>query len=61
MSMGEVDDRVSHVFTTSHIPEMWSRARNLMHESILKPELLNKNLMNLNQCIMEKNHVLVDA
>ena len=43
MSMGEVDDRVSHVFTTSHIPEMWSRARNLMHESILKPELLNRS------------------
>lgn len=42
MSMGEVDESVSHVFPTSHIPEMWSRAGNLLHESILKPELLNR-------------------
>ena len=42
MSMGEIDSSVKHVFSESHIPEMWSRARNLLHESILKPELLNR-------------------
>ena len=42
MSMGEIDSSVKHVFSESHIPEMWSRAGNLLHESILKPELLNR-------------------
>ena len=42
MSMGEIDSSVKHVFSKSHIPEMWSRAGNLLHESILKPELLNR-------------------
>tara|TARA_A100001015_G_scaffold282354_1_gene346534 strand:+ start:2745 stop:5279 length:2535 start_codon:yes stop_codon:yes gene_type:complete len=42
MSMGEIDSSVKHVFSESHVPEMWSRAGNLLHESILKPELLNR-------------------
>ena len=41
MSMGELHDSVKPYFSKPHIPEMWSRARNLLHESILKPELLN--------------------
>ena len=39
--MGELHDSVKPYFSKPHIPEMWSRARNLLHESILKPELLN--------------------
>lgn len=42
MSMGPVDESISHIFETQHIPEMWSRAGNLFRESILKPELLNR-------------------
>jgi len=42
MSMGEVDESISHIFQTNHVPEMWSRAGNLLRESILKPELLNR-------------------
>jgi len=41
MSMGTVHDSVKHVFGDVPPSEMWSRAGNLAHETILKPELLN--------------------
>lgn len=41
MAMGTVHKSVAHVFPTAHTGQMYSRAGNLMHESILKPELLN--------------------
>lgn len=41
MSMGSVHQSVKHVFENIQPSEMWSRAGNLIHESILKPELLN--------------------
>jgi len=41
MTMGTVHERVRHVFDGIKPSEMWSRAGNLIHESILKPELLN--------------------
>ena len=41
MSMGSVHESVSHIFNNINPSEMWSRAGNLIHESILKPELLN--------------------
>jgi hypothetical protein len=41
MSMGSVHEKIKHVFDGIQPSEMWSRAGNLRHESILKPELLN--------------------
>lgn len=41
MSMGSVHESVRHVFDGIRPSEMWSRAGNLTHETILKPELLN--------------------
>jgi len=41
MSMGTVHKKVRHVFDNIRPSDMWSRAGNLVHESILKPELLN--------------------
>lgn len=41
MSMGSVHESVRHVFDDIKPSEMWSRAGNLTHETILKPELLN--------------------
>jgi hypothetical protein len=41
MSMGTVHEDVQHVFNNVGVPEMWSRAGNLIGEAILKPELLN--------------------
>jgi hypothetical protein len=40
MSMGSVHEKIKHVFDGIQPSEMWSRAGNLRHESILKPELL---------------------
>lgn len=42
MSMGAPHESVSHLWSTPHQPEMWSRAGNLFHEAILKPELMNR-------------------
>ena len=41
MFMGSVHESVRHVFDGIRPSEMWSRAGNLTHETILKPELLN--------------------
>tara|TARA_R110000850_G_scaffold25792_2_gene74126 strand:+ start:2472 stop:3329 length:858 start_codon:yes stop_codon:yes gene_type:complete len=41
MSMGTVHEDVRHAFADAGVPEMWSRAGNLIGEAILKPELLN--------------------
>jgi len=37
--MGEVKKEIQHIFPTAHVPEMWSRAGNLLGEAIIKPEL----------------------
>jgi FkbM family methyltransferase len=43
MTMGnEVHESIRHVFPAAPTYAMWSRAGNLMGESILKPELLNE-------------------
>tara|TARA_Y100000004_G_C8744929_1_gene339909 strand:- start:217 stop:609 length:393 start_codon:yes stop_codon:yes gene_type:complete len=42
MSMGAPHESVAHLWSTPHQPEMWSRAGNLFHEAILKPELMNR-------------------
>jgi hypothetical protein len=39
MSMGPVMERIRHIFPDAHTPEMWSRAGNLLGETIIKPEL----------------------
>ena len=39
MAMGPVHPDVKHIFPTAHVPEMWSRAGNLLGEAIIKPEL----------------------
>jgi hypothetical protein len=41
LSMGTVHDKVKHIFDNVPVPEMWSRAGNLVKEAILKPEILN--------------------
>jgi len=41
MSMGTVHKSVRHIFGNIKPSEMWSRAGNLVHETLLKPELLN--------------------
>jgi FkbM family methyltransferase len=41
MCMGNVHESVRHVFPEAPTYQMWSRAGNLLGESILKPELLN--------------------
>ena len=41
MCMGTVHESVRHVFPNAPNYEMWSRAGNLLGESIMKPELLN--------------------
>lgn len=41
MCMGTVHDDVKHIFPEAPRYEMWSRAGNLIGESMLKPELLN--------------------
>jgi FkbM family methyltransferase len=42
MCMGTVHEDVRHVFSEAPVYAMWSRASNLLGESILKPELLNR-------------------
>jgi len=42
MCMGTVHESVRHVFLEAPTYQMWSRAGNLLGESILKPELLNR-------------------
>jgi len=42
MCMGTVHESVRHVFPEAPTYQMWSRAGNLLGESILKPELLNR-------------------
>jgi MoaA/NifB/PqqE/SkfB family radical SAM enzyme len=42
MCMGTVHESVRHVFTNAPVYAMWSRAGNLLGESIMKPELLNR-------------------
>ena len=42
MAMGTVHERVRHVFSDAPVYGMWSRAGNLLGESIMKPELLNR-------------------
>ena len=41
MCMGTVHESIRHVFTDAPSYQMWSRAGNLLGESIMKPELLN--------------------
>ena len=42
MCMGTVHESVRHVFPEASTYQMWSRAGNLLGESIMKPELLNR-------------------
>jgi len=42
MCMGTVHESVRHVFPNAPNYEMWSRAGNLLGESMMKPELLNR-------------------
>ena len=42
MCMGTVHESVRHVFPEAPTYQMWSRAGNLLGESMLKPELLNR-------------------
>jgi len=42
MTMGNVHESVSHVFSEAPIPQMWSRSGNLFGESLMKPELINR-------------------
>lgn len=42
MCMGTVHESVRHVFPNAPTYEMWSRAGNLLGESMMKPELLNR-------------------
>jgi FkbM family methyltransferase len=42
MCMGTVHESVRHVFPEASNYQMWSRAGNLLGESIMKPELLNR-------------------
>jgi len=42
MCMGTVHEQVSHVFSNAPVYAMWSRAGNLLGESMMKPELLNR-------------------
>ena len=42
MCMGTVHEDVRHVFPEAPTYQMWSRAGNLLGESIMKPELLNR-------------------
>lgn len=42
MCMGTVHESVRHVFSEAPNYQMWSRAGNLLGESIIKPELLNR-------------------
>ena len=42
MCMGTVHESVSHVFPEAPTYQMWSRAGNLLGESMMKPELLNR-------------------
>ena len=42
MTMGTVHNDVKHVFSQAPTYTMWSRAGNLLGESIMKPELLNR-------------------
>jgi hypothetical protein len=39
MAMGPVHESVKHIFSDASVPEMWSRAGNLIGEALLKPEL----------------------
>jgi len=41
VSMGSIHEKICHIFNSAVIPEMWSRAGNLVKETLLKPELLN--------------------
>jgi len=42
MCMGTVHSDIRHVFSEAPVYDMWSRAGNLLGESIMKPELLNR-------------------
>ena len=42
MCMGTVHESVRHVFPDAPTYQMWSRAGNLLGESMMKPELLNR-------------------
>jgi MoaA/NifB/PqqE/SkfB family radical SAM enzyme len=42
MAMGTIHEQVRHVFSNAPVYAMWSRAGNLLGESIMKPELLNR-------------------
>jgi FkbM family methyltransferase len=42
MCMGTVHESVRHIFPEASTYQMWSRAGNLLGESIMKPELLNR-------------------
>jgi FkbM family methyltransferase len=42
MCMGTVHESVRHVFPEAPTYQMWSRAGNLLGESMMKPELLNR-------------------
>lgn len=42
MCMGTVHESVRHIFPEAPTYQMWSRAGNLLGESIMKPELLNR-------------------
>lgn len=39
MSMGPIHSDVKHIFSDAIIPNMWSRAGNLLGEAIMKPEM----------------------
>jgi organic radical activating enzyme len=41
MCMGTPHECIRDVISTADVPDMWSRAGNLLGEAILKPELLN--------------------
>jgi hypothetical protein len=41
MSMGSLHPKVTHIFESATVHEMWSRAGNLLREAILRPELMN--------------------
>jgi hypothetical protein len=39
--MGTPHESIVDVISTAEVPDMWSRAGNLLGEAILKPELIN--------------------
>jgi len=41
ITMGTVHNKIRHIFPYADIPQMWSRAGNLIKEISLKPDLLN--------------------